>query len=404
MTVGFLISGLFLLVRPAISWAAMNTNLLLGLSFVLVSSAAFAAGGFYGDPPDATHPWAIHDMNRPQPTRVEPGTNGSAPSDAIVLFSGKPEEIEKWISDKNGEPTKWEVKDGVLQCVPGSGYIRTKEEFADCQLHIEWAAPSKVEGDSQGRGNSGVFLMGAVEVQVLDNHNNPTYPDGFASSIYGINPPAANPLRAPGEWQSYDIVFRRPIFKDGNEIDPGYITVFVNGVLTQDHTPLEGGGGHMKRSSPKALPEKGPLKIQDHGNPVRFRNIWYRPLPKRFVEGGEYSRMSEEATAKKRAEIAKGIREDAAKLEGQAKMLRLLESLCYADDQDARGTATSMVDGFVNEAKGTPDAKIESKKGDILNVTKALRYMTKFKILPEDIAAKKELEGIVKAREWEKKK
>jgi hypothetical protein len=382
----------------------MNTNLLLGLSFVLVSSAAFAAGGFYGDPPDATHPWAIHDMNRPQPTRVEPGTNGSAPSDAIVLFSGKPEEIEKWISDKNGEPTKWEVKDGVLQCVPGSGYIRTKEEFADCQLHIEWAAPSKVEGDSQGRGNSGVFLMGAVEVQVLDNHNNPTYPDGFASSIYGINPPAANPLRAPGEWQSYDIVFRRPIFKDGNEIDPGYITVFVNGVLTQDHTPLEGGGGHMKRSSPKALPEKGPLKIQDHGNPVRFRNIWYRPLPKRFVEGGEYSRMSEEATAKKRAEIAKGIREDAAKLEGQAKMLRLLESLCYADDQDARGTATSMVDGFVNEAKGTPDAKIESKKGDILNVTKALRYMTKFKILPEDIAAKKELEGIVKAREWEKKK
>jgi hypothetical protein len=404
VTVGFLISGLFLLVRPAISWAAMNTNLLLGLSFVLVSSAAFAAGGFYGDPPDATHPWAIHDMNRPQPTRVEPGTNGSAPSDAIVLFSGKPEEIEKWISDKNGEPTKWEVKDGVLQCVPGSGYIRTKEEFADCQLHIEWAAPSKVEGDSQGRGNSGVFLMGAVEVQVLDNHNNPTYPDGFASSIYGINPPAANPLRAPGEWQSYDIVFRRPIFKDGNEIDPGYITVFVNGVLTQDHTPLEGGGGHMKRSSPKALPEKGPLKIQDHGNPVRFRNIWYRPLPKRFVEGGEYSRMSEEATAKKRAEIAKGIREDAAKLEGQAKMLRLLESLCYADDQDARGTATSMVDGFVNEAKGTPDAKIESKKGDILNVTKALRYMTKFKILPEDIAAKKELEGIVKAREWEKKK
>ena len=404
MTAGFLISGLFLLVRPAISWAAMNTNLLLGLSFVLVSSAAFAAGGFYGDPPDATHPWAIHDMNRPQPTRVEPGTNGSPPSDAVVLFGGKPEEIEKWISDKNGEPTKWEVKDGVLQCVPGSGYIRTKEEFADCQLHIEWAAPSKVEGDSQGRGNSGVFLMGAVEVQVLDNHNNPTYPDGFASSIYGINPPAANPLRAPGEWQSYDIVFRRPIFKDGKEIDPGYITVFVNGVLTQDHTPLEGGGGHMKRSTPKAFPEKGPLKIQDHGNPVRFRNIWYRPLPKRFVEGGEYSRMSEEATSKKRAEIAKGIREDAAKHEGQAKMLRQLESLCYADDEAARGSALGMLEGFVNEAKATPETKIESKKGDILNVTKALRYLTKFQILPEDIAAKKDLEGIVKAREWEKKK
>jgi hypothetical protein len=160
----------------------------------------------------------------------------------------------------------------------------------------------------------------------------------------------------------------------------------------------------MKRSSPKAFPEKGPLKIQDHGNPVRFRNIWYRPLPKRFVEGGEYSRMSEEATSKKRAEIAKGIREDAAKLEGQEKMLRLLESLCYADDEAARGSALSMLEGFLNEAKSTPEAKIESKKGDLLNVTKALRYMTKFKILPEDIAAKKDLEGIVKAREWEKKK
>ncbi|MBK8092991.1 MAG: DUF1080 domain-containing protein [Verrucomicrobiaceae bacterium] len=249
---------------------------------------ALAEGGFYGDPPDATHPWAIHDMNRPQPPRVEPGENSAPPSDAVILFSGKPEEISKWKSDKpTGEPTKWEVVDGVLQCVPGSGYIRSVEEFADCQLHIEWSAPSKVEGNSQGRGNSGVFLMGQVEVQVLDNHNNPTYPDGFASSIYGINPPAANPLRAPGQWQSYDIVFRRPIFKDGQQIDPGYITVFVNGVLTQDHTPLEGGGGHKGRSKPRAFPEKGPLKIQDHGNPVRFRNIWYRPLPKRAIEGGE---------------------------------------------------------------------------------------------------------------------
>lgn len=404
MTAGFLISGLFLLPEPAIASLAMNTHLLLGFFSVLLCSTLSGAGAFYGDPPDATHPWAIHDMNRPQPPRVEPGANGSAPSDAIVLFSGKPEEITKWVSDKNGEPTKWEVKEGVLQCVPGSGYIRTKEEFADCQLHIEWAAPSKVEGDSQGRGNSGIFLMGAVEVQVLDNYNNPTYPDGFASSIYGINPPAANPLRAPGEWQSYDIVFRRPVFKDGKEIDPGYITVFVNGVLTQDHTPLEGGGGHMKRSSPKPFPEKGPLKIQDHGNPVRFRNIWYRPLPKRFVEGGEYSRMSEEATTKKRAEIAKGIREDAAKLEGQAKMLRLLESLAYADDEAARTSSLSLLEAFVSDAKGTPDAKIESKKGEILNVTKALRYLTKFKILPEDIAAKKELEGIVKIHEWEKKK
>ncbi len=369
------------------------------------TTAVHAEGGFYGDAPDATHPWAIHDMNRPQPPRVEPGKNGAAPSDAIVLFSGKAEEIEKWQSDKQpAEPTKWEVKDGVLQCVPGSGYIRTKEEFADCQLHIEWSAPSKVEGNSQGRGNSGVFLMGQVEVQVLDNYNNPTYPDGFASSIYGINPPMANVLNAPGEWQSYDIIFRRPIFKDGQEIDPGYITVFVNGVCTQDHTRLEGGGGHMRRSSPRPFPEKGPLKLQDHGNPVRYRNIWYRPLPKRAIEGGDTSLMSEAATAAKRAGIAKGIREDAAKLEGNAKMYRLLESLCYSDDSAARETGLKMTADFIQALQDTPADKIESKKGEALQFQKALNYLTKFKILPEDFPAKKQITEIVKKQEWDKKK
>lgn len=396
---------------PCVFLTAMNCFAITTLALPLLTTAVLADGAFYGDPPDKTHPWAVHDMNRPQPVRVEPGTfssqdkPGAPPSDAVILFGGKAEEIEKWISDKpNGEATKWEVKDGVLQCVPGSGYIRTKEEFADCQLHIEWSAPNKVEGNSQGRGNSGVFLMGAVEVQVLDNYNNPSYPDGMASSIYGINPPMANPLRAPGEWQTYDIIFRKPVFKDGQEIDPGYITVFVNGVLTQDHTPLEGGGGHMRRSKPKAFPEKGPLKIQDHGNPVRFRNIWYRPLPKRFVDGGEYSRMSEEATAAKRAEIAQGIREDAAKLEGNAKMLRFFESLCYAENAEAREFATAAVNDFAAATKSVPADKLESKKGEIMQVTKALRYLTQWQLLPKDFTAKKDLEAIIKAQDWEPKK
>lgn len=377
----------------------------------VLSTAAFADGGFYGDPPDATHPWAIHDMNRPQPVRVEPGTfstqeqPGKPPSDAIILFGGAQNEIEKWQADKTpAEPTKWIVKDDALQCVPGSGYIRTKEEFADCQLHIEWSAPSKVEGNSQGRGNSGVFLMGQVEVQVLDNHDNPTYPDGFASSIYGINPPLANPLFKPGEWQTYDIVFRRPIFKDGKEVDPGYITVFVNGVLTQDHTPLEGGGGHMRRSKAKAFPDKGPLKLQDHGNPIRYRNIWYRPLPKRAVEGGEYSRMSEEATAAKRAEIAKSIREDAARLEGNARMLRLLESTCYEENAEAQKAGLAMVKDFAEAAKATPAEKLDSKKGEILQVTKALRYLRQHKLIAEELEPKKTLEDIITSQGWEEKK
>ena len=388
----------------------MNRPTLQTLALSLLTTAAFADGAFYGDPPDATHPWAIHDMNRAQPMRVEPGTfssqekPGTSPSDAIILFGGKAEEIEKWQADKNpAEPTKWEVKDGVLQCVPGSGYVRTKEEFSDCQLHIEWSAPSKVEGNSQGRGNSGVFLMGQVEVQVLDNYNNPSYPDGMASSIYGINPPMANPLRAPGEWQTYDIIFRRPIFKDGVELDPGYITVFVNGVLTQDHTPLEGGGGHMRRSKPRAFPDQGPLKLQDHGNPVRYRNIWYRPLPKRAIEGGEASHMSEAATTAKRAEIAKSIREDAAKLESNAKMLRLFESICYEANADAQEFALTAVKDFSAAMKAVPADKIEAQKGEIMHVTKALRYLTQFKFLPEDLAAKQELEAIIKANDWEPK-
>jgi hypothetical protein len=292
----------------------------------------------------------------------------------------------------------------MLQCVPGSGYIRTKEEFADCQLHIEWSEPTDIQGTSQGRGNSGVFLMGQVEVQVLDNYNNPTYADGFASSIYGINPPMVNPLRPPGEWQTYDIVFRRPVFKDGKEVDPGYITVFVNGVLTQDHTTLEGSGGHKGRSKPRPFPEAGPLKLQDHGNPVRFRNIWYRPLPKRAVEGGDTSRMSEEATAAKRSEIAKSIRDDSARLEGTARMLRLFESLCYSDDAEARKAATAQAVAFVSDTKGSNPEKLAAQKAEVLQVATALRYLAKFKLLPDDFAPKTELDALVSANGWEKKK
>ena len=375
----------------------------------LVISGHAAAGAFYGDPPDATHPWAIHDMNRPQPPRVEPGTfstqekPGTPPSDAVILFDGTDAIVSKWQADKTpAEPTKWVVKNGTLQCVPGSGYIRTKEEFSDCQLHVEWSEPADIQGVSQGRGNSGIFLMGQVEVQVLDNYNNPTYADGFAGSVYGVNPPLANALHKPGEWQVYDIIFRRPIYKDGQLLDAGYLTVFCNGVLLQDHTPLEGGGGHKTRHKDRPFPDVGPLKLQDHGNPVRYRNIWYRPLPKRAIDGGDTSVMSVEATAAKRAEIARGIREAAAKLEGQEKLLHLLESLCYAQDEGAKKVSTEMADAFVAELKATPADQLESKKGAVLQLNSALQYLAKFKIAEFTAAA--ELQKIVKEREWDKKK
>ena len=389
----------------------MRHLVFLAAALSLPSMSVFADGGFYGDPPDATHPWAIHDMNRPQPAVVTPGdasTNdkaGKPPSDAVVLFGGKEADLSKWESDKTpAEPTKWIVKDGLLQCVPGSGYVRTKEQFSDCQLHVEWSEPTDITGSSQGRGNSGVFLMGQVEVQVLDSYKNATYADGSAGSIYGINPPLVNPLRKPDEWQSYDIVFRRPIFKDGKEIDAGYLTVFINGVLVQDHTPLEGGGGHKARSKPRAFPDQGPLKLQDHGNPVRYRNIWYRPLPKRAIDGGDTSHMTEAQTTAKRAEIAKTIRTDAASKKGNEKMLRLLESICYEPNAEALSAGLELGGKFVADVKAIPADKLESKKGEILQVNAAFQYLKKFKLVPDTFTAAEELNAIVKANEWDKKK
>lgn len=376
-----------------------------------IPASVFADGAFYGDPPDQSHPWTIHDMNRAQPPRVEPGTfssqqqPGKPPSDAIVLFDGSEGAIANWQADKTpAVDTNWVVKEGSLQCVPGSGYVRSKEEFGDCQLHIEWSAPSEVKGDSQGRGNSGVFLMGQVEVQVLDNYNNPTYADGFAGSVYGINPPMANPLQAPGEWQVYDIVFRRPLFKDGQQIDPGYLTVFVNGVLVQDHTPIDGGGGHRARSKTRPFPDQGPLKLQDHGNPVRYRNIWYRPLPKRALDGGDTSVMSPEATQARREVIAQSIREDAATKEGVEQMLRLMESLCYAPNEAAWGQVSQQAEAFGKGIAETSADKIESQKGLIMRINSALQYMIKFKLLPSELPLAGQLDAIVKEREWDKKK
>ncbi len=388
------------------------TRSIVWSGFVLASTAPFSsAAPFYADPPDETHPWAIHDDNRPQPARVEPGTfssqekPGQPPSDAIVLFDGTAASLKNWASDKApDQPTKWVVVDGSFQCVPGSGYTRTRQEWGDCQLHVEWSAPAKVEGSSQGRGNSGIFPMGKVEVQVLDNYNNPTYADGFAGSVYGVNPPMANPLQAPGAWQVYDIVFRRPVFKDGTMLDSGSLTVFVNGVLVQDHTPLEGGGGHMRRSSNKAFPDKGPLQLQDHGNPVRYRNIWYRPLPARAIEGGDVSHMSPEATRAKRESLAASLRADAAKQQGTMKMLKLMESLVYAPDAATLAGTTQMSAAFFASVKDLSTEKLEAQKDEIRKVWSALRYCSTKKILAAALPEEAALADLIEKAGWNEKK
>lgn len=379
--------------------------------FAFTVVPVFADGPFYGDPPNETHPWALHDMNRPQPPVVTPGTfstpgqPGRPPSDAVVLFDGTPATLGKWEADKDpAEPTKWVVKDGSLQCVPGSGYIRSKEQFGDCQLHVEWAAPTKAEGSSQGRGNSGIFLMGQTEIQVLDNYNNPTYADGAAGSLYGVNPPHVNALHAPGEWQVYDIIFRRPIFKDGKMLDSGRFTVLMNGVVVQDSTPLEGGGGHKGRSNDHPLLEKGPLKLQDHGNPVRYRNIWYRPLPARAVDGGDMGAMTPAAATAKKLEIAKGIRADAAKLQGLAKLRRSMESLCYDLDPSTLKQVLDGLAAWITTIQKTPAGQMEAKKGEIMQMREAVNYLMQFKFLPENCTAKPEIARIITANGWDEKK
>ena len=396
-------------------------SLLMTASLLTVASPADAAEfngpAFYGDPPDQHHPWAVHDRNRPQPKRVEPGTPstptqpGKAPSDAIVLFDGTPASLEKWEADTTeGGPTKWIVKDGALECVPRSGYIRSKEHFGDCQLHVEWAAPAQVQGDSQGRGNSGIFLVGrpgapggGVEVQVLDNYNNPSYADGSAGAVYGINPPLVNPLHPPGQYQTVDIVFRRPLFRDGKQIDPGRLTVLINGVLVQDSTPLEGSGGHLRRSSPVEFPAKGPLKLQDHGNPVRFRNIWYRPLPPRALEGGTDGALTPEATMAKRKETAAAIRGAAAKLPANStdQMLRLAESLYYEKDSTAYRQVEQLADKYVAGLRGLPGAELERRKAEITNVAKAFQYLAKWDVMPASLPINAVLAGIAKQQGWD---
>ncbi|MEK7683831.1 MAG: family 16 glycoside hydrolase [Verrucomicrobiota bacterium] len=226
--------------------------------------------------------WKVHDWSRPRPPVIEPGTAstpdqpGKPPSDATVLFEGQ--DLSQWCS-LDGSPPQWIVKDGCMECVKDVGYIRTLQNFGDCQLHIEWAAPVPARGESQGRGNSGVFLMGRYEVQVLDCYQNMTYADGQASAVYGQYPPLVNAARPPGQWQSYDIIFTRPHFDDkGALLSAARLTVLHNGVLVQNNVALTGPTGWMKREPYQAHSDKLPLSLQDHGNPVRYRNIWIREL------------------------------------------------------------------------------------------------------------------------------
>ncbi len=224
-------------------------------------------------------PCAQHARDCPAPPVINAGPVQPPvppPSDAIVLFDGS--NLDQWRS-ADGSPARWKVKNGYMEVVKGTGAIGTVRGFGDVQLHVEWATPLPAVGEDQDRGNSGVFLMGLYEVQVLDSYGSITYPDGQAGALFGQYPPLVNASRPPGIWQTYDIVFHRPRFDGtGKLLEPAQVTVFHNGVLVQDGVVLTGPTAHQSRPPYAAHADKLPLTLQDHGHPVRYRNIWVREL------------------------------------------------------------------------------------------------------------------------------
>lgn len=370
------------------------------LTVGLTASATLA--GLYGDTPDAKHAWAVHDMNRPRPPIIA-ADPGKPPSDAVVLFDGS--SLDAWL-DKDGKPCRWAIIDGAMQVVPGTGEVQTKASFGDCQLHIEFATPTKVEGGSQGRGNSGVFLMGMHEIQVLDCFDNDTYPDGQCSSVYAENPPLVNACRKPGEWQTYDIVFHQPIWDGETLKHPGTVTVIHNGVLTQDNWEFEGLTTHCQRRPLKPYAPKLPLRLQDHNNPMRFRNIWIREIPSRYANtthGGPA--VSEADVAALRAKTAAKLFESAnpADANKAAALQRLLEVIAYEKSEQYMKPVEEVAEAYLKELAALDAQKLQDRKGEIIGVRNSCNVLTRNKVVPEDFKLKVELQRIINDNKLEKK-
>lgn len=277
--------------------SGLRTDRVVSVAVVLFSGIAFGQAnlGYDNTPVIPGTDWRVHDGKRPQPRIVKPGETFShtapAPADAVVLFDGK--DLSKWQSGNGGEP-RWKVEEGYMETFRGAGNIRTKELFGDFQLHLEFATPAEIRGEGQGRGNSGVMINGMYEIQVLDSHENKTYPDGQAGAIYGQTPPLVNSSKPAGQWQTYDIIFEAPRWDDqGNLEKKANVTVIHNGVVLHHKREYlgatDGIGGvphtalasYVQKHEPKVF-----IELQDHANPVRFRNIWIREL-------GEYDQPGE---------------------------------------------------------------------------------------------------------------
>ncbi len=254
-------------------------NTILTTKTVLLTAAVCVAAAAALQSADNAFKWKVHDMDRPLPTTVTPGDfcSHGAPSDAIVLFAGS--STDNLVRAGTDQPISWRVEGNELVVAQGGGDIATRESFGDCQLHVEWMVPAERECKGQAGCNSGVFFMSQYEVQILQSLDNRTYADGSAGSLYGQYPPMVNPCKPKGEWNAYDIVFRAPHFNvDGSLAHAATVTVFFNGVLVQDNSAILGSTAHMQRAKYTQHAERLPIKFQDHGDPLRFRNMWVREI------------------------------------------------------------------------------------------------------------------------------
>ncbi len=378
-----------------------NKSLMVVLATGMAAYAVRA--GVYGDTPDTRHAWAVHDLNRPRPpvVKAEPG---QPPSDVIVLFDGT--SMDAWVS-KDGAPCKWRIVDGAMEVVPKTGEIRSRQAFGDCQLHLEWASPSVVKGNAQGRGNSGVFLMGMHEVQILDSYESDAYPDGQAASVYAENPPLVNACRKPGEWQTYDIIFHQPIWEGETLKHPGTVTVLHNGVLAQDHWELEGLTTHRQRRPLAPYPSKLPLSLQDHGNPIRFRNIWIREIPSR------YANTTHGGPAASEADVMALRKETAAKLfdaanpgdqNKRAALSSMLEVISYDKADEYMHIALQLGDAYLQELARLNAQQTQDRKGDIIAVRNECNVLVRNKVFSEECKLRAELQRIINENGLEKKK
>ena len=389
-----------------------NKMLLAGICGAALCAAAGERGifGLYGDTPDAKHAWAVHDFNRPYPKQVETPA-GKPPSDAIVLFDGTQESVDKNWCDAKGQPTKWRVKDGAFVCTPRSGMACTRQSFGDAQFHVEWLSPLEdARKHGQLGGNSGVFPMGMYEIQILNSYDpdpnakvERNYPDGIAGSAYAENPPLVNASRPAGTWQSYDIIFHQPIWKDGKVLHPGTVTVFLNGVLVQDAWELEGMSTHRVRRPLVPHATKLPWKLQDHGDPVPFRNIWIREIPSRW-DNTTHSCMSA------KEEDVRALREQiAAKLFAQVDAATpdpknvngALEVLAYSLKPDYMAAAKKLCAGYEARLKSLSEKELDAERTFVVGTLKGFNVLVKNKVIgQDDFPLRATLLQIVARKKW----